>query len=42
MNRSLAREVAMKLVYSRLVGGDDTQDAILEKSVCQIHIRILS
>ena len=32
MNRTLAREVAMKLVYSRLVGGNDTQDAILEKS----------
>ena len=32
MNRSLAREVAMKQVYSRLVGGDDTQAAILEKS----------
>ena len=32
MNRTLARDVAMKLVYSRLVGGNDTQDAILEKS----------
>ena len=32
MSRSLAREVAMKLVYSRLLGGEDTPDAVLEKS----------
>ena len=32
MSRSVAREVAMKLVYSRLLGGDDTPDAVLEKS----------
>ena len=32
MSRSVAREVAMKLVYSRLVGGDDTLDAIIDKS----------
>ena len=32
MSRSVAREVAMKLVYSRLLGGDDTPDAGLEKS----------
>lgn len=30
MSRSVAREVAMKLVYSRLLGGDDTPDAVLE------------
>lgn len=32
MSRSIAREVAMKLVYSRLLGGQDTPDAVLEKS----------
>ena len=32
MSRSVAREVAMKLVYSRRLGGDDTPDAVLEKS----------
>ena len=32
MSRSVAREVAMKLIYSRLVGGDDTPEAIIEKS----------
>ena len=32
MSRSVAREVAMKLVYSRLLGGDDTPVAVLEKS----------
>ena len=32
MSRSVAREVAMKLAYSRLLGGDDTPDAVLEKS----------
>lgn len=32
MSRSIAREVAMKLVYSQMLGGADTADAILEKS----------
>lgn len=32
MSRSVAREVAMKLVYCNLVGGTDTPDAVLEKS----------
>lgn len=32
MSRPRAREVAMKLVYSRLLGGVDTPDAVLEKS----------
>ena len=32
MSRPRAREVAMKLVYSRLLGGTDTPDAVLEKS----------
>lgn len=32
MSRSLAREVAMKLTYSRLLGGEDTPAAVLEKS----------
>ena len=32
MSRSLAREVAMKLAYSRLLGGEDTPAAVLEKS----------
>lgn len=32
MSRPRAREVAMKLVYSRLLGGADTPDAVLEKS----------
>ena len=32
MSRSIAREVAMKLVYCNLVGGTDTPDAVLEKS----------
>lgn len=32
MSRSLAREVAMKLAYSRLLGGEDTLAAVLEKS----------
>lgn len=30
--RSVAREVAMKLVFSRLLGGEDTPNAVLEKS----------
>lgn len=30
--RIIAREVAMKLVYSKLLGGSDTPDAVLEKS----------
>lgn len=30
--RSVAREVAMKLVYSRMLGGEDTPCAVLEKS----------
>ena len=32
MSRSMAREVAMKLAYSRLMGGEDTPDAVQEKS----------
>lgn len=32
MSRPRAREVAMKLVYSGLLGGADTPDAVLEKS----------
>lgn len=32
MSRPRAREVAMKLVYSSLLGGADTPDAVLEKS----------
>lgn len=32
MSRTMAREVAMKLAYSRLLGGEDTPDAVLEKS----------
>lgn len=32
MSRTMAREVAMKLAYSRLLGGEDTPNAVLEKS----------
>jgi N utilization substance protein B len=32
MSRKTAREVAMKLAFSRLLGGDDEYAAILEKS----------
>ena len=32
MSRSIAREVAMKIVYSEMLGGQDTPDAVLEKS----------
>lgn len=32
MSRSIAREVAMKLVYSEMLGGGDTLDAVVEKS----------
>lgn len=32
MSRKTAREVAMKLAFARLFGGEDTYDAILEKS----------
>ncbi len=32
MSRKTAREVAMKLAFSRLLGGDDEYTAILEKS----------
>jgi len=32
MSRTMAREVAMKLAYCRLLGGEDTPDAVLEKS----------
>lgn len=32
MNRPLAREIAMKILYSECVGGADTRDAVLEQS----------
>ena len=32
MSRKIAREVAMKLAYARLCGGEDTYSAVLEKS----------
>ena len=32
MSRKTAREVAMKLAFARLFGGEDTYEAILEKS----------
>lgn len=32
MNRSMARELAMKLLYSRSVGGDDTFECVKEQS----------
>lgn len=32
MSRKTAREVAMKLVFSRLLGGEDTYEAVLDKS----------
>lgn len=32
MSRSIAREVAMKMAYSHLLGGMDTPEAVLEKS----------
>lgn len=32
MSRSIAREVAMKIVYSKLLGGAETPDAVLEQS----------
>ena len=35
MSRTMAREVAMKLAYSRLLGGEDTPNAVLEKSGIQ-------
>lgn len=34
MSRSRAREVAMMIVYSDLLGGADTADAVCEKSEC--------
>lgn len=35
MSRKVAREVAMKLVFARLAGGEDTYEAVLEKSGIQ-------
>lgn len=32
MSRKIAREVAMKLTFAQLCGGEDTYEAILEKS----------
>ena len=32
MSRKVAREVAMKLVFANLAGGEDTYEAVLEKS----------
>ncbi len=32
MSRKVAREVAMKLVFAKLAGGEDTYEAVLEKS----------
>lgn len=32
MSRKTAREVAMKLVFSHLLGGEDTYEAVLDKS----------
>lgn len=32
MSRRIAREVAMKLVFSQLLGGEDTYRAVLDKS----------
>ena len=32
MSRKTAREVAMKLAFARLFGGEDTYDAVLDKS----------
>ena len=32
MSRKTAREVAMKLAFARLFGGEDTYEAILDKS----------
>lgn len=36
--RSVAREVAMKLVFSQLLGGEDTAEAVLEKSGLDIGL----
>jgi len=38
MNRSIAREVAMKLVYSEMLGGGDTLEAVVEKSEITEHL----
>lgn len=32
MSRKIAREVAMKLAFARLAGGEDTYEAVLDKS----------
>lgn len=32
MSRTLAREVAMKMAYAELMGGEDSPEAVLEKS----------
>lgn len=32
MSRKTAREVAMKMAFSRLIGGEDTYESVLEKS----------
>lgn len=32
MSRKIAREVAMKLAFAKLVGGEDTYEAVLDKS----------
>lgn len=34
MSRSLAREVAMKMLYADMLGGEDSPASILEKSKC--------
>ncbi|MDO4493269.1 MAG: transcription antitermination factor NusB [Clostridia bacterium] len=36
--RSIAREVAMKMVFSQMFGGEDTPEAVLEKSELGVEL----